>query len=349
MRAGALWSESLLKSAGGPLEDKGAPSPSQPFEPSEEDKLVPRSMHDSYSELVLPFASSVQVLEEYINASGGIRSGKLMENFDSLAGSVAYKHMLGPSVKTVGSIEDRGFYIVTASVDRLDMLSPLNPKRDLRLSGLVIYTGRSSMEVVLKMESIGGGQPDEPVMIGRFSMVCRNAKTNKARKVHPLIISTPEEHALYSLGAQMKQRRQISAMQSLSQVPPTSAEAEKLHSFYLKHGQGQNGGSRPDQERVWMGDTHLSKCMLMFPQERNVHQKIFGGYLMRLAYELGFTNASMFCRGKIRFLSLDGISFSRPVPIGSILKLESMILHTSSSDEYPVLVVSTHVVRKAID
>jgi acyl-coenzyme A thioesterase 9 len=110
-----------------------------------------------------------------------------MENFDSLAGSVAYKHMLGPSVKTVGSIEDRGFYIVTASVDRcvpvfdfgfeiiqililpsLDMLSPLNPKRDLRLSGLVIYTGRSSMEVVLKMESIGGGQPDEPVMIGMF-------------------------------------------------------------------------------------------------------------------------------------------------------------------------------------
>jgi hypothetical protein len=48
------------------------------------------------------------------------------------------------------------------------MLSPLKPKRDLRLSGLVIYTGRSSMEVVLKMESIGGGQPDEPVMIGMF-------------------------------------------------------------------------------------------------------------------------------------------------------------------------------------
>ncbi|RXW18653.1 hypothetical protein EST38_g7214 [Candolleomyces aberdarensis] len=118
MRAAALWSESLLKSTGGPLEDKGSRTPSQPAEPVEEDKLTPRSMHDSYSELVLPFASSVQVLEEYINASGGIRSGKLMENFDSLAGSIAYKHMLGPSVKSVGSIEDRGFYIVTASVDR---------------------------------------------------------------------------------------------------------------------------------------------------------------------------------------------------------------------------------------
>jgi hypothetical protein len=48
----------------------------------------------------------------------------------------------------------------------------------------------------------------------------------------------------------------------------------------------------------------------------------------------------VFCHSKIWFLSLDGTSFSRPVPIGSILKLESMILHMSSSDEYPVLVVT---------
>jgi hypothetical protein len=41
-----------------------------------------------------------------------------MEHFDSLAGSIAYKHMLGPSVQTLGRIQERGFYIVTASVDR---------------------------------------------------------------------------------------------------------------------------------------------------------------------------------------------------------------------------------------
>jgi hypothetical protein len=74
--------------------------------------------------------------------------------------------------------------------------------------------------------------------------------------------------------------------------------------------------------------------------------------LLRITFLLaGFMNASMFCRGKIRFLSLDSISFSRPVPIGSILKLESMILHMSSSDGYPVLVVSVsnQVVGRGID
>lgn len=67
----------------------------------------------------------------------------------------------------------------------------------------------------------------------------------------------------------MKRKRQSLARRSLSLVPPSSNEAEALHSFYLKYGQNegedvQNG----DIERVWMGDTRVEKCMLMFPQER---------------------------------------------------------------------------------
>jgi acyl-coenzyme A thioesterase 9 len=42
-----------------------------------------------------------------------------MEHLDSLAGSISYKHMLGPTVETLGRIQERGFYLVTASVDRL--------------------------------------------------------------------------------------------------------------------------------------------------------------------------------------------------------------------------------------
>ncbi|KAK7035389.1 hypothetical protein VNI00_011920 [Paramarasmius palmivorus] len=52
----------------------------------------------------------------------------------------------------------------------------------------------------------------------------------------------------------------------------------------------------------------------------------------------------MFSRGHVRFLSLDGISFAKPVPIGSILRLTSHILHSTTSSEYPMLV---HVGVKA--
>ena len=61
---------------------------------------------------------------------------------------------------------------------------------------------------------------------------------------------------------------------------------------------------------------------------------------MRLAYELGFANSCLFTRGHVTFLSLDGISFARPVPIGSLLRLTSNVVHSSSSDDYPALVVS---------
>jgi acyl-coenzyme A thioesterase 9 len=68
---------------------------------------------------VLPFASDPAVLEQYTNARGGIRTGKLMEDLDSLAGGVAYKHLMEPGVTQLkGGTNERGFYVVTASVER---------------------------------------------------------------------------------------------------------------------------------------------------------------------------------------------------------------------------------------
>jgi len=69
-------------------------------------------------------------------------------------------------VETLGRIAERGFYVVTASVDRLDMLAPLHPVRDIRLSGQVIYTGKSSMEVAVKMEALGSDGKEETLMLG---------------------------------------------------------------------------------------------------------------------------------------------------------------------------------------
>ncbi len=67
-----------------------------------------------------------------------------------------------------------------------------------------------------------------------------------------------------------KNKRQSRASRSLNRVPPTSSEAEALHSLFLQHGQneGVESSVAPDQERVWMGDTRLEKTLIMFPQER---------------------------------------------------------------------------------
>jgi len=317
IRFSVPWAQALLDAS------RIAGEAPHPLTPPE---LIPRSMHDSYSEVVLPFASDPQLFEQYTNASGGIRFGKLLEHLDSLAGSIAYKHVLGPNVETLGKIKERGFYIVTAAVERLDMLAPLLPVRDLRLSGHVIHVGSSSMEITVKMDAVENDDSEDTLMLGRFAMVCRDAYTHKAHPVNPLILNSPEERALQTIGGTYKRRRQSQAQRSLALVPPSSTEAAALHTFELKHA---DDGWDSDRERVWMEDTRYERTMLMFPQERNVHQKVFGGYLMRLAYELGFSTAALFTRQPIFFTSLDKIFFAKPVPIGSILRLTSEILYTT--------------------
>jgi len=101
-------------------------------------------------------------------------------------------------------------------------------------------------------------------------MVCRDARTNRAREVHPLVATTPEEKRLFALGermflfiipyfptlshlpsstipplicpTEMKNRRLTTASKSLDKVPPTSAEAASLHAFWLKYRDGVQEG-----------------------------------------------------------------------------------------------------------
>ena len=108
VRSHAKWSDTLRAIQTSAASSAPPKTISQP--------LTPRKMSDSYCEILLPFASSPDLLETYTNTSGGIRTGMLMEHLDSLAGSIAYKHMLEPGVNEMPT--DRNFYIVTASVDR---------------------------------------------------------------------------------------------------------------------------------------------------------------------------------------------------------------------------------------
>lgn len=70
MRSNVTWSEALLNIRAPDSSEKSESLPPSPPD------LTPRNMYDSYSEITLPFGSSVDLLEEYTNAHGGIRTGK---------------------------------------------------------------------------------------------------------------------------------------------------------------------------------------------------------------------------------------------------------------------------------
>lgn len=84
-------------------------------------------MSESYVEEFLRFKSNPQVKEDYLNYYGGIRIGKILEDLDALAGSISYLHCA----------ETSDVIVVTASVDRIDLLTSIPADKDLKISGHV--------------------------------------------------------------------------------------------------------------------------------------------------------------------------------------------------------------------
>lgn len=91
--------------------------------------------------LVLPFGSDMELREQYKNVWGQVRVGKLLEDIDALAGNVAYTHCDDADPTTPP------LTLVTAAVDRIDLVRAIPPDTDLRLRGCVTHVGRSSMNI----------------------------------------------------------------------------------------------------------------------------------------------------------------------------------------------------------
>jgi len=93
-------------------------------------KKTVKSTHVIMHELILPNDT---------NLLGNVLGGRVMHLMDMCAAMSAYKH-----ARTA---------VVTASVDRLDFLAPAKMGEIMILKSSVNYTGKSSMEVGVRIES----------------------------------------------------------------------------------------------------------------------------------------------------------------------------------------------------
>ncbi|KAJ3211039.1 Acyl-coenzyme A thioesterase 9, mitochondrial [Entophlyctis luteolus] len=346
-------------------------------------------MSDSLTLTFLPFRSDPHLAEEYVGPFGRIRVGKVLEEMDALAAAVAFSHC------------SKDFTIVTASVDRIDMVREIPPNEDISIFGFVTYVGNSSMEISIQMEAIPpeagislddmddsidseykrSKMPENSVATPRENMilsakfimarnfffdlflliypalqVARDPSTNKSVRVPQLRLDTDVERQIFAEGAKNKAMKQIQAQTALIHRPPSIEEMTLVHNLYkeyikyLAHTNsidhtGVAGATsavpKPDNV-VWMKDTRIQNINLTFPQDRNMHNKIFGGYLMRLAFEVASANSIMFHKSPLKFVSIDDVTFSRPVEIGAILDLRSQIVYTNGSKI--VVKVVAHVV-----
>lgn len=289
--------------------------------------LGPKRMRDSFQELLLPFRQRPDLLESYASIHGGLRFGKLMEDLDSLAAAVAYAHCDGADLT-----------LVTAAVDRIDLLVSFDDRVcDVRMRGMVTFVGRSSMEVTISVEVAEGAVNEwDLAALAKFVFVARTRDGSQAVAVNRLLVRTEREKDLYTMGQDRHQYRLRRNERSLFRQPPTEEESRLLHSLLIR-GPDTGPNSKPSPGTlVPMRATEMTSIRVCHPQERNIHNLIFGGYLMREAFELAYSTTAVFVRGReITVRTVEDISFVHPVAIGSLLHFTARIVYTDLDPRRP--------------
>ena len=194
-----------------------------------------------------------------------------------------------------------------------------------------------------------------------FLMVARSVESGKATPVCPLSVEhmTQEELAEWERGERNRERRKRDQERSLVRSPPTDEEVALLHSLLMPHSSSSPSPSashptphppshpalnppphslpgaiiRP--KSCPMSSTAMTSSSMTQPQERNTNGKIFGGSLMRGAYELARTCAYVFGGPGSRpyLIASDVITFLRPVEIGSVIEFRARVVYAAGVPE----------------
>ena len=286
---------------------------------------ITKRPQDSLLKVLLPFASNPDFAANYINFKGRIRVGMLLEDLDAFATTLAHIHC------DDGKDDVEPPLIVTVSADQISLLAyPLEANCDMMLVGMVTAAGSSSMCIDIDLVGLPTASRKEhkAILQASFSFVARNAQ-NKPVAIPKIKPVSDLEIKLNEQGLRgMEDRKQVRKL-SLYKKPPTASELALIHELFLETQRlthSMNGHAlvqTPKGTIGWMDDYKSTSVVLTMPQERNVHGRIFGGFLMRSAYELAFAHAWKTTGVAPHFLSLDSTDFLLPVEVGYILSFEA--------------------------
>ncbi|XP_022219251.1 acyl-coenzyme A thioesterase 9, mitochondrial [Drosophila obscura] len=294
------------------------------YHPKLED-LPERSMKDSYRKAILPLGSDERVRERHVNHVGMVRAGRLIEEMDTLAIWICHCHVKLPTLPRNTPLP---YTFVTLLVDSVELLAQAKADIDLELSGHVSWTGTSSMEICIYAR-----QQEQSIAKAIFLMVARNATNTAPAPVNPLK-PTIEQEKLYWAGAKERQKKKSTSSPCLDQTPLNKEEQQLMYELFMRT-RGTNilseTGSVVKLDSRWISSTQRSKVLLAFPENRNNHNTIYGGYIMRNAIEICYITASFYAGRRPMLQYLSDVAFFQPVHISCILKLEAYVVYTSDN------------------
>ncbi|KAL7152086.1 hypothetical protein ABFS83_04G074500 [Erythranthe nasuta] len=289
------------------------------------------------------FSTDYILREQYRDPWNEVRIGKLLEDLDALAGTISVKHCSDDDSTT------RPLYLVTASVDRMVLKKPISVDVDLHISGAVTWVGRSSIEIQLDITQPATGESavtESVALTATFIFVARDYKTGKAAPVNRLSPETEREKFLYEAAEARNALRKSKIINDKKGI-----ENGDMNRFQVLLAEGRIFCDMPalaDRDSILLRDTRLENSLICQPQQRNIHGRIFGGFLMHRAFELAFSTAYAFAGMMPSFLEVDHVDFLRPVDVGDFLRFKSCVLYTENENSDQPLIhleVVAHVTR----
>ncbi|KAJ8550719.1 hypothetical protein K7X08_000089 [Anisodus acutangulus] len=311
--------------------------------PIVETDLISKTPCKSRTIVLYKFSSDYVLREQYRNPWNEIRIGKLLEDLDALAGTISFKHCSSYDGTT------RPLILVTASVDKMLLKKPIRIDTDLTIEGAVTWVGRSSMEIqleVMQSSPEASSTSESLALTANFTFVARDSKTGKSALINQISPETEKEKLLWEEAEERNKMRKIKRGEQKKEIQ--GEEVNRLNELLAESRIFCDMPALADRDSILIKDTCLQNSLICQPQQRNIHGRIFGGFLMRRAFELAYTTAYAFAGSAPCFVEVDHVDFLKPVDVGNFLRLKSCVLYTELENSSKPLInveVVAHVMR----
>ena len=159
-------------------------------------------------------------------------------------------------------------------------------------------------------------------------------KTKRPMKIPPLDPQTWLEKDQFEAGKRRAQLRKELRKKQKNFETPLDPEIEKVAMGLLKEaGPLKNVPSLANPKSILMEQTKLQNCELAQPQTANLANQIFGGFLMRRAFDLAYATAYVFLGRRPRFVEVDQVAFTIPVSVGDLTNFQAQVIYADVHHE----------------
>lgn len=152
---------------------------------------------------------------------------------------------------------------------------------------------------------------DSVSLTANFTFVARDSTTGKSALINQISPETEKEKLLWKEAEERNRMRK-----KKKQEPKREIDNEEVNRLNELLSEGRIFCDMPalaDRDSILIKDTCLQNSLICQPQQRNIHGRIFGGFLMRRAFELAFATAYAFAGSAPCFLEVDHVDFLKPV------------------------------------